>query len=125
MSSVYVETAGKLTTNSSTFVAMGSLAIQLPEGVGDMAIVTLNVPQPYATGDNFPGGVFRISVDGNILNNEASFTYSGSATGGRMPTTLVVGVPLRTKNQTVQAMWHNVRGSTVIVDSPCTLSAIY
>jgi len=125
MASVYVETSGKLTTNSSTFVAMGSLAIQLPAGVGDMAIVTLNLPQPYATGDNFPEGVFRISVDGNLLNNEASFTYSGSATGGRMPTTLVVGVPLRTKNQTVTAMWHNVRGSTVIVDSPCTLSAIY
>jgi len=121
MASVYVETSGKLTTNSSTFVPMGSLAIQLPEGVMDMAIVTLNLPQPYATGDNFPGGVFRISVDGN----EASFTYSGKDTGGRMPTTLVVGVPLRTKNQTVQAMWHNVRGSTVIVDSPCTLSAIY
>jgi len=36
MASVYVETSGKLTTNSSTFVAMGSLAIQLPAGVGDM-----------------------------------------------------------------------------------------
>jgi hypothetical protein len=126
MASVYVETSGKLTTSSSTFVPMPGLAIQLPQGVGDMAIVTLNLPQPYATGDasNNPGGVFRISVDGSILNNEASFTYSSSY-GGRMPTTLVVGVPLRSKNQTVQAMWHNVRGSTVIIDSPSTLSAIY
>jgi hypothetical protein len=120
-----VETSGKLTTNSTTFVAMPGLAIQLPQGVGDMAIVTLNLPQPYATGNDYPGGVFRISVDGNILNNEASFSYGTQNANNRIPTTLVVGVPLRTKNQTVQAMWHNVRGSTVIVDSPCTLSAIY
>jgi len=125
MASVYVETSGKLTTNSTTFVAMPGLAIQLPQGVGDMAIVTLNLPQPYATGNDYPGGVFRISVDGNILNNEASFSYGTQNANNRIPTTLVVGVPLRTKNQTVQAMWHNVRGSTVIVDSPCTLSAIY
>ena len=43
----------------------------------------------------------------------------------RIPTTLVVCVPLTMTKQTVQAMWHNVRGSTVILDSPSTLSAIY
>ena len=93
-------------------------------GVHTESANTLNLPQPYATGNDSPGGVFRISVDGTVLPNEASFT-SSSSYGGRMPTTLVVGVPLAMKNQTVQAMWHNVRGSTVIVDSPSTLSAIY
>ena len=124
MGSAYAQTSGQLTTNSSSFVPLPGLTIELPEGVGDMAIVTLNLPQPYATGNDFPGGVFRISVDGNILPNEASFTYSSSY-GGRMPTTLVVGVPLTLKKQSVQAMWHNVRGSTAIIDSPSTLSAIY
>jgi len=27
--------------------------------------------------------------------------------------------------QTIVAMWQNVRGSTVIIDSPATLSATY
>ncbi|MEJ0078815.1 MAG: hypothetical protein WDO17_25935 [Alphaproteobacteria bacterium] len=125
MASVYVETSGKLTTNSTTFVPMPGLAIQLPEGVGDMAIVTLNLPQPYAEGNDYPGGVFRIRVDGKIYPIEASFSYGTQNANNRMPTTLVVGVWLQQKKQTVEAMWHNVRGCTVIIDSPCTLSAIY
>jgi hypothetical protein len=86
---------------------------------------TLNLPQPYATGNDFPGGVFRISVNGTMLPNEATFSYSVQSGNNRIPTTLVVGVPLTMTKQTVQAMWHNVRGSTVILDSPSTLSAIY
>jgi hypothetical protein len=47
------------------------------------------------------------------------------ANTGRIPTTLVVGVPLvQTGSQTVQAGWYGVRGSTVIIDSPATLTAI-
>jgi mannose-binding lectin len=42
---------------------------------------------------------------------------------GRIPTTLVVGVPLGIKSQTVTAMWFGVRGSTVHIDSPSTLSS--
>jgi hypothetical protein len=38
---------------------------------------------------------------------------------------LVIGVPLTMKKQVVTAMWQNVRGSTVMVDTPVTLSAIY
>jgi hypothetical protein len=41
-----------------------------------------------------------------------------------MPTTLVAGVPLTNKPQTVTALWSGVRGSTVIIDSPATLSAV-
>ncbi len=125
MASLYAQTSGQLTTNSTAFVAIPGLTFQLPEGVGDMAIVTLNLPQPYATGNNFPGGVFRIQVDGNILPVEASFSYSVQNANNRIPTTLIVGVPLKMTKQTVQAMWHNVRGSTVILDSPSTLSAVY
>jgi hypothetical protein len=69
--------------------------------------------------------VFRISVNGTMLPNEATFSYSVQSGNNRIPTTLVVGVPLTMTKQTVQAMWHNVRGSTVILDSPSTLSAIY
>jgi hypothetical protein len=124
MASLYAQTNGH-TTNSTSFVPIPGLTFQLPEGSGDVAIVTLNLPQPYATGNDFPGGVFRISVNGTMLPNEASFSYSVQIGNNRIPTTLVVGVPLTMTKQTVQAMWHNVRGSTVILDSPSTLSAIY
>jgi hypothetical protein len=41
-----------------------------------------------------------------------------------MPTTLVVAVPLTNKPQTVQGVWAGVRGSTVIIDSPSSLSVV-
>jgi hypothetical protein len=44
---------------------------------------------------------------------------------GRMPTTLVVAVQLTSKQQIVQGMWQNVRGSTVHIDSPSTLSGTF
>ncbi len=59
--------------------------------------------------------MFRISVNGTMLPNEATFSYSVQSGNNRIPTTLVVGVPLTMTKQTVQAMWHNVRGSTAIL----------
>jgi hypothetical protein len=55
-----------------------------------------------------------------------SFTYGIQAppSFNRMPTTPVVAVPLTLTAQTVVALWSGVRGSTVIIDSPATLSAI-
>jgi hypothetical protein len=44
---------------------------------------------------------------------------------GRIPTTLVLAVPLANKPQIVHGMWSGVRGSTVLIDSPATLSAIF
>jgi hypothetical protein len=53
-------------------------------------------------------------------------TYNEKVTPstGRMPATLVVSIPLGTHKQTVMGMWSGVRGSTVIIDTPATLSAI-
>jgi hypothetical protein len=36
----------------------------------------------------------------------------------------VVGVPLASKPQPVLALWQNVRGSNVIIDSPASLSIV-
>jgi hypothetical protein len=57
---------------------------------------------------------------------QASFTYNevNPPSTGRIPTTLVVPVPLTTTKQVIQGMWLGVRGSKVIIDSPATLSAI-
>jgi hypothetical protein len=120
---LYAQTSGTHQTNSGTFVPIPGLSITIPEGVGTMAIVILNVPNPYATGTNTPGGTFGINVNGVTSPVTATFTYNDVAptNTGRVPTTLVVGVPLA---QTVQAGWFGVRSSTVIIDTPATLTAI-
>jgi hypothetical protein len=106
--------------------AIPGLTITLPEGVGAAALVILNLPNPYAEGNNFPGAALGIAVNGTVLPEIASFTYGVQqpASYNRMPTTLVVNVPLAAKPQAVQGMWYGVRGSTVIIDTPASLSAI-
>jgi hypothetical protein len=125
---LYAQTSGTLTTNSDSFVPIPGLTFSIPEGVGDTALVILNLPMPYATGNNYPGGTLGISVNGTVSPVVASFTYNeqNPASTGRIPTTLVVSVPLtQTGAQTIQAVWYGVRGSTVIIDSPATLSAVF
>ncbi len=124
---LYAQTDGnKHSTNSSSWSQIPGLSFSIPEGDGAMAIVTLNVPNPYATGNQNPGGVFGISVNGTMSPVIGVFTYNEAnpPSTGRVPTTVVVGVPLGVKPQTIQGMWQNVRNSTVIIDSPATLSAI-
>jgi hypothetical protein len=124
---LYAQTSGTHQTNSGTWVPLPGLAITLPEGVGTLAIVILNVPNPYATGNDVPGGGFGITVNEMLSPVQAIFTYNeqNPQSTGRVPTTLVVGVPLAQVKggQTVQAVWFGVRGSTVIIDSPATLTA--
>jgi len=123
---LYAQTSGTLSTNSGTFTPMQSLTLTIPEGVGTTAIIILNVPAPYAQGSDYPGGTFGITVNGAAPTVIASFTYNDQSPGstGRIPTTLVVGVPLVNAAQTIQAAWYGIRGSTVIIDSPATLTAI-
>ena len=105
---------------------ISGLSITIPEGVGISALVILNVPNPFAQGNDFPGGTFGLSVGGVISPVVAVFTYNEKIppSTGRIPTTLVISVPLTNKKQEVQAMWSGVRGSKVIIDSPATLSGI-
>jgi hypothetical protein len=123
---LYAQTSGTQQTNSGSFVAIPGLSFKIPEGVGTAALVILNVPNPYATGSNYPGGTFGITVDGTVSPVQAVFTYNEQKpqSTGRVPTTLVVSVPLAGAAQTVAAVWFGVRGSTVIIDTPATLSAV-
>lgn len=123
---LYAQTSGTLSTNSGTFTPIQGLNLTIPEGVGTTAIITLNVPNPYATGTDIPGGMFGVTINGKVSPVVASFTYNETPSSfGRIPTTLVVGIPLGNAAQTIQAVWAGVRGSTVIIDSPASLSSVY
>jgi len=126
MATNYVQTSGKLQTNSAGYVPIPGLSLTIPEGVGIEAIVILNLPNPYATGNNYPGANLGISVDGKVQSNFACFTYGvpQPQSFNRMPTTLVVGVPLGQKPQKIEAVWSGVRGATVIIDSPASLTVL-
>jgi hypothetical protein len=125
MSNLYAQTSGTLTTKSDHFTPIPGLKLTLPKGVDLVALVTLNLPNPFAEGNNFPGAMLGISVNGTVSPVQASFTYGvpQPQSANRMPTTLIVGVPLTLDAQEVVAVWYGVRGSTVIIDSPSTLSA--
>src|SRR5262249_16629607 len=123
---MYAQTTGSHYTTAPVYTPIAGLSIVIPEGVGTMAIVILNVPFPYAEGTAYPGGNFGIAIDGKVSGVTAGFTYSEQKplAFGRVPTTLVVGIPLALKAQTITGMWQNVRGSKVVIDSPATLTAI-
>jgi mannose-binding lectin len=123
---LYVQTSGNQSTNSGSFVPIPGLTLKLPEGVDTSALVILNLPNPYATGNDFPGGTLGISVNGTVSPVIAVFTYNEAqpVSTGRIPTTLVVSVPLGLKPQTVMGMWSGVRNSTVVIDTPASLSVI-
>ena len=123
---MYAQTSATQSTTGGSFVAIPGLSVTLPEGVDTTAIVILNLPNPYAQGNNFPGGTVGISINGTMSPVQATFTYNeqNPVSTGRIPTTLVVGVPLGQNVQTVHGMWYGVRGSKVIIDSPATLTAI-
>jgi mannose-binding lectin len=123
---IYAQTSGNHSTSSGSFVPIPGLSVTIPEGVGASALIILNLPLPYATGNDYPGANVGISVNGAVSSVVGGFTYDMQApqSYGRMPTTLVVNVPLAGKPQAVAAVWSGVRGSTVIIDTPATLTAI-
>lgn len=102
----YAQSSGSQSTTSASPVPVPGLTITIPEGVGDSALVIVNLPNPYATGSNFPGGAISITVNGTPSTVTAAFTYNDQQpqSSGRVPTTLVVAVPLENTSQTIVAM---------------------
>jgi hypothetical protein len=124
---LYAQSSGSNSTNSGSWTPIPGLAITLPRGVGVSVLLILNVPNPYATGNDFPGGFFGLQVNGALLAPFASFTYNEAAPAstGRIPTTLTAVVSLNNSEDiSVVAVWSGVRGSTVHIDSPASLTAV-
>jgi len=93
---LYAQTSGLQSTNSASFVPIPGLSFTIPEGVDTAALVILNLPLPFAEGTNFPGANVGIAVNGTVLSVVRGFTYNEPVppSAGRVPTTLVVSVPL-------------------------------
>jgi mannose-binding lectin len=124
---VYAQSSGTNTTNSGSWTPIPGLAVTLPRGVGLSVLLILNVPNPYATGNDFPGGLFGLQVNGATLAPTACFTYNEAVpvSTGRIPTTLTTVVSLNSSEDvSVVAVWSGVRGSTVHIDSPASLTAV-
>jgi len=124
---ISAQSSGPQSTNSSAWTPMPQLSIKIPGGVGETVLLILNVPNPYATGNSNPGGNFGIEVNGAVQPATATFTYNDAqpTSFGRIPTTLCVPFLVNSQNPlVVTAVWSNVRGSTVHIDSPATLSAV-
>lgn len=120
-------TSGNFSTSSGSWTPIPGLVLKVPEIVGEGVLFVLNVPNPYASGNNYPGGNFGIEYNGEMQGPFGSFTYSEQApsASGRVPTTVCVAAVLPAKGPTtVTAMWSSIRNSTVHIDSPATLTMI-
>lgn len=124
----YAQITSAPNVNSNQFVDIPGLTLQLPAAVPaslQFALITLNVPTPFAEGNNFPGLDFAVNVNGQVVAS-GSFTYSQQQpqSFSRQPFTLVVRVSLQSSPSQVRAQWRSVRGSTGHIDSFASLSAI-
>src|SRR6185295_10032345 len=129
---LYVQTTGtQMVAFGTSPTPIPGLTLTIPQGAGEQALVTLNVPNPYSYTESrayVAGGWFGLSVDGTTLPNVASFTFTLPSLGnldnlGRTPVTLMVAIPLAGKPQTVVALWRSY-GMWLRLDTPASLSAI-
>ncbi|WP_069705902.1 fucose-binding lectin II [Burkholderia seminalis] len=112
---------------SETYVDIPGLYIDIAKAEirdGKLQVI-LNVPTPYATGNNFPGIYFAIATDRGVVA-DGCFTYSSKVpeSTGRMPFTLVATIDAGSGITFVKGQWKSVRGSAMHIDSYASLSAI-
>ncbi|WP_233980796.1 hypothetical protein [Pectobacterium versatile] len=130
MSIFFQSINSKFNTSSDSWENIPGLSLSLKDlarSGSKEALVTLTVPSPYATGNNNPGIDFAITINGNILSfGSVSYSDKHPASPGRIPFSIQIFVDLQNHGQsgTIQAQWKSVRGSTVHIDSPCSISAV-
>jgi mannose-binding lectin len=118
-----------ISVTSDSFVDIPGLTLPLPQASAteEVALITLNVPQPFADGQvDFPGAQFAIEVNDQVVAI-GGFTYEmrRPESSARTPFSLVVSVDLRNGQRSlVNAQWRSVRLSTPRIDSFASLSAV-
>ena len=72
----YASNTASQQTTSATFVNMQGMTLTLPVAnvYQDSALVTLCVPNSYATGSNYPGTNFAVAANGSVVAS-GGFTY--------------------------------------------------
>lgn len=124
---LFTSTTTAQDVQSNAFVDIQGLNLILPSATATTkeAIVTLNIPSPYATGDDYPGIDFAVAANGGVVA-QGSMSYSEKNPGnpGRIPFTLVAKIPLGPNQKTVTAQWRSVRGSSIRIDTFSSISAI-
>ncbi|RQS52981.1 fucose-binding lectin II [Burkholderia sp. Bp8986] len=118
---------GAPVVTSETYVDIPGLHIDIANAEirdGKLQVI-LNVPTPYATGNNFPGIYFAIATDQGVVA-DGCFTYSSKVpeSTGRMPFTLVATIDVGSGVTFVKGQWKSVRGSAMHIDSYASISAI-
>ncbi|WP_241302080.1 fucose-binding lectin II [Burkholderia stabilis] len=112
---------------SETFVDIPGLYLDLAkENIREgKLLVTLNVPTPYATGNNFPGIIFSVTTNkGSVADGSFSYFSKVPENPSRTPFTLVVAIDAADGHTFVKGQWKSVRGSAMHIDSFASLSAI-
>jgi hypothetical protein len=113
MASLYVQTTKAPLFGYYPPSPIEGLTLTLPEGVGEVAIIILSVPSSWTLDGN---PFFGISIDGQTSPISATYDASPHA---HVPVTLVIGVPLTMKPQTIVAL-----AGSCCIDGLATLSAI-
>jgi hypothetical protein len=114
-----VDLTSPQSVNSNQFADIPGLRFVIPASEhGRTAAVFLNVPAPYAEGNNFPGVSFGISADDNVIAI-GTFTYDEQKpqSPGRKPFTLIGALTVPATGITIEAVWLTIRSSTGRIDT--------
>ena len=129
MSFEFAQITSAPNVNSDQFVDIPDLFLDLPQASATQrqALIILNVPQPFAEGNDTPGLDFAITVNDRVVAT-GGFTspMTQPQSFARVPFTLVVRINLRNDGQYshVHAQWRSVRSSTGHIDSFASISAV-
>ena len=127
MSKIFSTSTSGDPTHLGDYGDIPGMKLEIPSGAAaSRAAVIFNLPQPYAEGNDFPGGNFRIMFnDAQVV--EGCFTYSEKqpASTGRMPLALTTSINLvpGRLNQ-IEVEWAGIRGSRVHLGGSASLIAI-
>ena len=116
-------------TDAQTPIPVPALVITLPAEAPTQkeALITLDMPNLFLGGTavgGTRGGQVAVFVDGtSVAAGQISDDNAALPGDGRKTVVLVVKVPLRSFQQTVEAKWNGVRGSSIATDTFASLSA--